>query len=796
MGTRHAPFDSGLASLALRAGRASGSVDHSRSVRTPKNVARTVLGVLALGAIVACSGGRTPPAPEPVMPGPPVARVGVVLPGAPGVFGPSLMALAGHGVDGVAIDGDNLSDVDTCATCHPDVADQWSASAHSFASFNNPIYRVNVELARRELGHTQSQHCGGCHDISLQVDGLMAAAAPGAIPPDDLRAHSGVTCRVCHGIDAASSDGNGSYVLARAPLSTPDLDDPASVEQHRVDVTVKALDAELCVSCHRGFLSPDLDVPAHLAGIDEPTFWRGSAYTGSGVGRVDQVKPQTCIDCHMAPVDAGADEYGAHAGRVASHRFAGGHTWMAAMRGDAVQREAVAAQLRGAASIDIAGALVPEVAGAGPAGGISSAAGRWYLPADGAPVAAGTRVELDVVLRNLAVGHRFPGGVNDIQDAWIEVEVTDARGRRIAASGLRHATDVDDEDTHVLRSYVVDDDGVLHEEHALPRFRGLIANHTIAARDAVAVRYAFDAPAGLAASALPLRVDARLRHRSRTLRMQRAVCVGSATPEGRAFRRGTQAARDVDLDPCAPQPITEIAATTIWLGTGVDDAVARAAAAGVARAPTWARLYEHGMALVAVIGERLDEPRAVLEAALAHVPAGADGDRPRAMILTQLAAVAGKQGRTDDALALIAQARALLPAPGPPVLDFLAADALARVWRWEEAAVAAEAATARAPLNTLTWVMLARARGSLGDDRGALAAAQQGLAIAPRDPDLLRSQATALRALDPALADQALAAFERFRAPDALAQLRMACARASDRCAREREQGHTHVMTR
>ena len=71
-----------------------------------------------------------------------------------------------------------LADVDSCATCHPDVAAQWSSSAHSFASFGNPIYRFDVELVRGDLGKTPSRHCGGCHDMPLMVDGLMTADAP------------------------------------------------------------------------------------------------------------------------------------------------------------------------------------------------------------------------------------------------------------------------------------------------------------------------------------------------------------------------------------------------------------------------------------------------------------------------------------------------------------------------------------------------------------------------------------------------------------------------------------------
>src|SRR6185369_15288178 len=114
--------------------------------------------------------------------------------------------------------------------------------------------------------------------------------------------------------------------------------------------------------------------------------------------------------------------------------------------------------------------------------------------------------------------------------------------------------------------------------------------------------------------------------------------------------------------------------------------------------PAWERTYEHGMALVATVSERLDEALTVLEAALAAAPAG--DQRARAMILVQLAQVASKQGRVEDALALIAEARPLLPSPGPAVLDAVAADALSRVWRWQDAVAPARACTERAPANS------------------------------------------------------------------------------------------------
>src|SRR6185369_12826637 len=91
-----------------------------------------------------------------------------------------------------------------------------------------------------------------------------------------------------------------------------------------------------------------------------------------------------------------------------------------------------------------------------------------------------------------------PGGVLDIQDTWIEVEVTDRQGRRIASSGLSHATDPADDDTHVLRTLVVDEHGRVLEHHEMPKFRTQIATQTLAPREAQAIRYALAVPAHVA----------------------------------------------------------------------------------------------------------------------------------------------------------------------------------------------------------------------------------------------------------------------------------------------------------
>jgi hypothetical protein len=678
---------------------------------------------------------------------PPVPVHEAHLPRAPGAMAPSLVEVQG------TASGTELADVDSCSTCHPDVAKQWASSAHSFASFGNPIYRYVVERVRSEIGTTASRHCGGCHDMPLMVDGLMTSGA--AIPADDLRAHSGVTCRLCHGVQSTTSDGNGSYVWSAAPLDAPSLSDPASIERHKKQVTTK-LDSELCVGCHRGFLSPDMTMPVHLTGLDEPGWWRGSPYTGNGMARLDRVEKKTCIDCHMQSEAVSADEYGAKNGHVASHRFIGGHTWMAAMRGDKEQLARTQANLEGVASIDVASARI---------------GGEWHLPADGAPVTPGSRIELDVVVRNLLVGHRFPGGVLDMQDTWIEVEVTDHHGARLAASGLAHEKDAYDTDAHVLRTLVTDDHGRVLDEHEMNRMRAQLASQTLAPREAQAVRYTLDVPRSLRPDQLPLTVTARLRHRSRSLRAQAVACTTAHSPEGSRFLAGARGARDVTLDPCAPQPITLIAQTHVELGTG----------AKLSTRPAWERLYEHGMALTQTIVTRQSEAEAVLAAALAQAPDA----RARAMVLVQQGWVASRLGHADEALDRVTEARALLGTDAP-VFDALLADAYVRLNRWADAVAPARRCTETAPQNTAAWAVYAKVLVAVGDHAGALAAAARGLALSPRDPELLRAQATSLAALHDPQASAAEAAYVRFRAPDNWATLRISCAKQDVRCARER----------
>jgi hypothetical protein len=694
-----------------------------------------------------------------------------ILPGPPSPQAPARTELYG------ALTGDIVTETESCAGCHADAAAQWRSSAHAFGSFNNPVYRLAVDRFRSSTGKEASRFCAGCHDVALLVDGAMS----GDVAPGDSRAHGGVTCRVCHGIESARPDGNGSYTLASSAIPIPRDGDDESLRAHKARMALAPLRTPaLCGTCHRAFLSPETGNPAHLVGQDEIGAWRRSAFAGSLAARIDEpVARAECRACHMpledAPRgDAAAKVYpgGPATPKIHSHRFAGGQSWLAAMRGDKAQLEAVRAMLQRTASIDVAVAVGGD--------------GSRTMPADGAGVRPGLSMTFDVVMRNERVGHRFPGGVLDAQDTWIELEVTDARGRPIAQAGTTEEASDDDPTAHVLRAIQADEGGrplLLRETN---RFRATVYNHTIAPRDAEVVRYRFETPASLDAEALPLRVAARLRHRSRNLALAHASCAESRTARGAAFAREVKRRTGMAMDPCVAEPVTDVATSEVWIGEGWQG---RAIASTL---PAWRRLYDDALGLLRAVQEDVDDARPILERALELAPP--EDDRARAIVIYALAQVAIREGRTDEALGYLREAERL--APGEPAIPHARGAALGDVWRWKEATEPLASAAEASPLDDLLLSHLAIAYGSADEPGAALGAVARGLALNPRDSDMLRVQALALERLGAPREDVARArdAFASWRPPDDAPAIKNACAKGFAWCALERVPVHVHVM--
>ncbi|HKU37767.1 MAG TPA: multiheme c-type cytochrome [Polyangiales bacterium] len=705
---------------------------------------------MALLAFAAVSCSRQH-APQPAEERPVVAPSPVLtakLPRDDGPFFPSQVRI----VDGdPAADPVAFADVQACAGCHQEAAREWFSSAHAHASFDNPWYRSSVDVLRAEVSFESSRHCGGCHDPVL----LLAGAMDREVKPEDPRVAVGVTCLVCHSVRAATSDGNASFVLTTAPVPYPKDGDPESLRAHRERLSAKPLKTPaLCASCHRGFLGRHTGIGHHLSGMDEPGSWRGSAWAGTRSNTPEPVTSQTCADCHMRPEAVQFEEAAAKGGKLKSHRFAGAHTPIATQIGDLRQTQLLTEQLQSGIVLDAP---------------IVWRNGTPQLSSELQDLRAGERLALDVTVRNLAVGHTFPGGVKDMQDTWLELRVRDARGREIARAGTRHARG-DDASAFVMRALQVDKNGRPETQHVVTRFGTVAYDHTVPPLGARAVRYGFSVPPG---SVGPLRVQARVLHRRHRREAREFACEATRSERGRGFVAAAPKRGDQVFDGCAEEPIVEVAHVELAFGQP-------------SARPSWERLYDHALGLSLSVQEDLGEAQASAERALRESEPLRDlAPEQRAKLLTLLGRIAARQGRLAEALGYADRAQALLGEH--PAVARVRADAYAQVWRWKECAAALTDVTRLAPGDTAAFRDLAKARYSAGDARGALEAAHAGLALQPRDEGLLRVQALALEATGSPDAAAARKAFLFYREADETTDARLACDRHVPNCRRDRD---------
>ena len=670
--------------------------------------------------------------------------------GAKRVASPSLVSAP------TTLDVARFAKTDDCATCHTDIASQWMHSAHAYASFDNPWYRASVDEFRKHRGPRASRFCAGCHDPLLLASGDI----DGDVTPDNPLAYAGITCLVCHSIESATADGNASYTLSDRSVPIPDPAVPEEIEAHRSRLAMPVLrSGAMCGSCHRSFSGPAIGNTNHLPGIDDLGDWRTSAF---GAGVPDHrvvVSPATCQDCHMRATDAELGDLAALEGRVRGHRWAAAHTARAAQLPDDRARTETEHALTTSLVLDVGGVRIGER--------------RAVFPRE-AWIRSGDRLVFDIVLENVRVGHRFPGGVRDLHDAWVEVEVRDATGELLGAS--RPSGD-DDEGVFALRATVLDASANPELLHRVHRFATSAFDRTLQPHQAQVVRYEITVPPR---PRLPLRVDARVWHRKHTLAFQREACEAHLTERGQAFAAGTTASGKVALDPCMAEPRLEIARATAWVGRG---ARRRARHGGAAR-PDLDRLLTQGRALLEDTQEHLGAARGPLERALRIAELeGSDTAAAQAELL--IGRLEAAQGRTTAAVAAIRRAKARL---GPdPVFDRALGDAYARVWRWRRAIEAYQQVVEAAPRDFTAWRRLAQAHGSLGNDRAALEASETGLLWAPHDEDLLRSRALALRALGHPGAAVAEERWLQHRTPDEASHRRTACERKRPRCRTDRQ---------
>lgn len=404
---------------------------------------------------------------------------------------------------------------DYCGQCHLQIFHEWDASSHHFSSFNNPYYRRVAADTRARRGAEALKFCAGCHDPLPLVSGELADGT------EELWSrNAGITCLTCHRITEVHG-GNGGYTLS-APVLHPFAlsDSPVLREVHDALVRMTPAlhraalakpfygSAEYCASCHQ------LTGPKALNGTRDVVLqndfgeWQQSHFAAP----VDGAAATTCRDCHMPLVPSG--DPAAKQGLARSHRFTGGNTALASLNRDDEQLQATVAFLRdGRIAADCVG-FARNDDPVGPCG---------ELRAGG-----GDRIRLALRVANRGVGHSFPAGTVDSDQAWMEVAVEDAGGRSIFHSGRTSDSGEVDAGARFFRSVPVDRTGrALDRRTATTEAVGFERSTVIHAGAASTLEYPMAIPRD---AAFPLSVRARVLWRKFAPEFSRWVFEGKPPP--------------------------------------------------------------------------------------------------------------------------------------------------------------------------------------------------------------------------------------------------------------------------
>ncbi|OGG51543.1 MAG: hypothetical protein A3F84_11310 [Candidatus Handelsmanbacteria bacterium RIFCSPLOWO2_12_FULL_64_10] len=631
----------------------------------------------------------------------------------------------------------------TCERCHADIVEQWSRSAHRFASFNNPFYEATINDLRQNSTNSnpevdahvassrglkgreafvKSKWCSGCHDPALMLAGKMAEP----IDRRTAQAQAGLTCLACHAIDRIHNQtGNGNYNIA------DEQEDPylfatsgSALGKAIHDLALKARPAvhkaqmlkpffrtsEFCGTCHKVSLDVRLNAYRWVRGQNEFDAWHDSG-VALNASRTFYLPPKkrVCQDCHMPPERAERGDVAAKNGHVRSHRFLAVNTALPFLRGDRETIRRVEEFLRDEKlRVDIFAIRRGESAPIAPLNRLRP------------PLVASEEIAVDVVARNRGVGHTFPGGTNDSNEGWLEFSVLDAE-HPIAVNGFVRADGHVDPEAHFYKALLVDRYGnAIHRRNAQDIFTAVYVR-VIGPGAADLARYTVRVPESLAGRDLTLRARLLWRKFDRTY----TEFAFRANPAGFA------AFKDIpDL------PITEIARDEVRLPVLAAGSNLRPSTFDLRPSDDWVRFNDYGIGLLLQTETKWAEWAFGQVAALA--PARPDGPR-------NLARAATQDGNLDQAYEHLRAAERL--ASGDPQTAWVWGVALQRDGRYEQAAAAYRRVLQDFPEDRASWSNLGRVLYLDGKFTAALDALDRVLKIDPEDRVAHYHRLLALRAL-------------------------------------------------
>jgi hypothetical protein len=416
------------------------------------------------------------------------------------------------------VNPDSLGNSASCSSCHAEITRQWLSSAHRYAAAD-PVYVTNIDLLANSKGMAATRYCEGCHAPVALLAGQLTEGGEHGGTPGTIAFDEGVSCMACHGIDQiVHTKGVASFRYAgrsRYPGETlgkpfgffTELAIMLKPELHREELNRELhQESSFCSTCHSQFMDESMNGWGWVQMQDEFSAWQASHYAGTT--QADHATPAVtrCRDCHM-PLTEAPDDPVAKDGMVRSHHFAAANTMLALAFDEQEQLERIRRFLKQAKmriSIDPPRRRDSEQSQFALDERVRDRTNTpwfYYL---------GESVDVNVVVTNNGVGHDFPGGTIDINEAWIELLVMDAEARRVYDSGALDDDNQVDPAAHFYRSLPVDRNGNLVWKHDLFNMVGESFKRVIRAGNSDIIDYSFAVPFWAKS---PLTVTATLKYR-------------------------------------------------------------------------------------------------------------------------------------------------------------------------------------------------------------------------------------------------------------------------------------------
>jgi hypothetical protein len=391
-----------------------------------------------------------------------------------------------------ALVDNDFNDPRNCGGCHDRIFSQWEGSMHGLAVQDN-IFRKFYEMVVEEVGPPAVEFCMKCHTpVGVSRKELPPVTGENL----DNVAMKGVFCDFCHTV---TPTGIGNAAFDTGPSTTkkgPYADAAAPVHATKTDNAWRG--SGFCGMCH--------NVTHPISGRPiERTWqeWKDSPYNTG-----DPATETACQDCHMrqTPDDPATGETvrkdnpgkavaaGPDRPHVWTHYFVGGNA-LYSNEPNGERRQAMAmARLRHAARIEINLEDIPS-----PRNHYGS---------------------FRIRVSNVGAGHKLPTGLSEVREMWLDVTVTDAKGKVLLRSGALGENGGIDPTAAIFKTFL----GIgrtnvkmsccffaIGERNKILSAEAITRDRRILPKGYDEEKYAFEVPRG---AAYPIRVEARLNYRS------------------------------------------------------------------------------------------------------------------------------------------------------------------------------------------------------------------------------------------------------------------------------------------